>query len=63
MMGDSSLFKRADMIKGGWAIAQPVLDAWASGCGGILHKYSAGSSGPAAAVEILERDGHHWRDI
>ena len=28
MIGDSSLFKRADMIERGWSIIQPILDAW-----------------------------------
>lgn len=53
MMGDSILFKRADMIEGGWAIVQPILGAWASGRGGILHKYSAGSEEHSAAGEML----------
>ena len=63
MIGDSSLFKRADMIERGWAIVQPVLDAWASNRGGVLHKYTAGTDGPAAAAEMLEHEGRHWRDI
>jgi glucose-6-phosphate 1-dehydrogenase len=62
-MRDPSLFKRADMIEGGWTIVQPILDTWASGRGGILHKYSGGSEEPAAAGEMLERDGRRWKDI
>jgi glucose-6-phosphate 1-dehydrogenase len=63
MIGDGSLFKRADMIEGGWAIVQPILDAWMSGRGGELHTYPAGESGPAEAGEILGRDGRQWRDV
>jgi glucose-6-phosphate 1-dehydrogenase len=63
MIGDSSLFKRADMIEGGWAIVQPILDAWAAGHGGELYEYAAGTDGPAAANEMLERDGRHWRKL
>jgi glucose-6-phosphate 1-dehydrogenase len=45
MIGDASLFKRADMIEAGWAVIQPILDAWAAGRGGELHRYAAGSNG------------------
>jgi glucose-6-phosphate 1-dehydrogenase len=51
------------MIEGGWTMVQPILDAWASGRGGILHKYSVGSEKPAAAGKMLERDGRRWKDI
>jgi len=63
MVGDSSLFKRADMIEGGWAIVQPILDAWAAGHGDQLHEYAAGTDGPAAAEELIERDHRHWRSV
>jgi glucose-6-phosphate 1-dehydrogenase len=60
MIGDSSLFKRADMIEEGWKIIQPVLDAWREGKGGELHEYPAGSGGPAAAAELMRHDHRHW---
>jgi glucose-6-phosphate 1-dehydrogenase len=63
MIGDSSLFKRADMIEGGWAIVQPILDAWAAGHGGELHEYAAGTDGPTAADDMLQRDGRRWRNL
>jgi glucose-6-phosphate 1-dehydrogenase len=63
MIGDSSLFKRADMIEGGWAIIQPILDSWAAGRGGELHEYPAGSDGPVAADELMQRDRRRWRPL
>ena len=63
MIGDSSLFKRADMIEGGWAIVQPVLDAWAAGHGGELYEYPAGTDGPAAADDMLKLDKRQWREL
>jgi glucose-6-phosphate 1-dehydrogenase len=63
MIGDSSLFKRADLIEAGWAIVQPILDAWTAGRGGPLHLYPAGSDGPAAADELIQRDGRSWRPL
>jgi glucose-6-phosphate 1-dehydrogenase len=63
MIGDSTLFKRADMIEAGWAVIQPILDAWAAGRGGALHPYAAGSEGPAAAADMIRRGGRAWRDL
>ena len=61
MIGDASLFTRNDEVERAWEILDPILDAWASGEGGRLHFYPAGSWGPAAADELLERDGREWR--
>jgi len=61
MVGDASLFTRADEVERAWEILQPILDAWGSGDGGPLHFYAAGTWGPPAADELLERDGRAWR--
>ena len=61
MIGDASLFTRDDEVERAWAILQPILDAWEAGDGGPLHFYAAGSWGPPAADELLERDGRAWR--
>jgi glucose-6-phosphate 1-dehydrogenase len=63
MIGDATLFQRADNIEAGWRAVQPILDAWAHNPGKGLEKYAGGSSGPAAADELLGRDGHHWRSL
>ena len=63
IIGDSSLFKRADMIEAGWAIIQPILEAWAAGRGGTLHEYEPGSDGPEAADELIRRGGRAWRPL
>ena len=59
MVGDATLFQRADNIEAGWAAVQPLLDAWGRG-EGIVESYAAGSAGPAGADALLARDGHHW---
>ena len=61
MIGDASLFTRADEVERAWEILDPILNAWESGHGGPLHFYAAGSWGPPAADELLERDGRAWR--
>ncbi|TVV75124.1 glucose-6-phosphate dehydrogenase [Sphingomonas solaris] len=61
LTGDQTLFQRADMIEAGWAAVQPVLDEW--GKAGDPEDYDAGSAGPAAADELLARDGRQWHRI
>src|SRR5208282_1673823 len=62
MMGDSTLFQRADMVEAGWAVVQPILDVWNALPPRDFPNYPAGSWGPAAADELLRRDGREWRD-
>ena len=59
MIGDATLFQRADMVEAGWAAVQPILDAWAAGQTEVFP-YFAGSRGPERADALLERDGSHW---
>jgi glucose-6-phosphate 1-dehydrogenase len=61
MIGDPSLFTRGDEVERAWEILDPILDSWASGRGGALHFYGAGSWGPPAADELLEQSGRGWR--
>ncbi|WP_109482327.1 glucose-6-phosphate dehydrogenase [Paraburkholderia sp. C35] len=61
MLGDETLFQRADSIESGWCAVEGVLHPE----GGPLpvHGYAAGSSGPAEADALLARDGHAWRSL
>jgi glucose-6-phosphate 1-dehydrogenase len=63
MIGDATLFQRADNIEAGWRVVQPALDAWAKDGAAELPIYSAGSSGPSEADALLARDGRRWRPI
>jgi glucose-6-phosphate 1-dehydrogenase len=60
LVGDSTLFLRSDMIDAAWRIVTPVLDAWERAPAPELPSYAAGSWGPAAADELLARDGRRW---
>jgi glucose-6-phosphate 1-dehydrogenase len=63
MIGDPTLFMRADMVEQGWRIVQPVLDAWAKKKADFPD-YDSGSDGPKAADELLARDGDRaWRPV
>src|SRR4051812_43640922 len=63
MVGDPTLFMRADMVEHAWRVVQPVLDAWAKDGATNLPIYTAGSSGPSEADELLAHDGRSWRSI
>jgi len=63
MIGDAILFQRADGIEAGWRAVQPFLDAWRNAGPRGLAFYQAGSEGPAAADDLLARDGRRWRSI
>jgi glucose-6-phosphate 1-dehydrogenase len=63
MIGDATLFQRADNIEAGWAAVQPILDLWGNNPASTFPNYTAGSDGPAAADELLARDGRAWRSL
>ena len=63
MIGDATLFQRADMVEAGWAVITPVLDVWKALPPRSFPNYAAGSWGPKEADELLARDGRAWRDI
>jgi glucose-6-phosphate 1-dehydrogenase len=63
MIGDATLFQRADNVEAGWQAVQPILDAWANTRPTDFPNYVAGGSGPAAADALLAHDGHAWRTL
>ena len=62
MIGDATLFQRADNVEAGWAVVQPMLEAFEAGLDKV-HFYKAGGSGPAAADRLLNRDDKHWLNL
>jgi glucose-6-phosphate 1-dehydrogenase len=62
MLGDATLFQRADMVEAGWAIIEPIQEVW-NKPGAKVPTYSAGSWGPAEATALLARDNREWNEI
>ena len=60
MIGDTTLFHRADMVEAAWKIAMPVLDVWKSIPPRDFPNYAAGSWGPASADALVQPEGHRW---
>jgi len=63
MIGDPTLFQRADMVEAGWSIVSPLLDVWKALPPRNFPNYAAGTWGPKEADELLERDGRRWRNF
>ncbi len=63
MIGDATLFQRADNIEYGWQAVQPILDAWTNNPPKDFPNYAAGGTGPAEADELLARDNRTWRPL
>ena len=63
ILGDPTLFMRADMVEQAWRIVQPVLDAWAADTAEPAV-YQSGSDGPDAAKALLGAGPlRAWRPI
>ena len=63
MIGDATLFQRADMVEAGWSVVDPILDVWTALPPRKFPNYAAGTWGPKDADELLERDERQWRKI
>lgn len=59
--GDQTLFVRRDEVEAQWDWVDAIRAGWAAH--GLVPKpYTAGSSGPSAAIALVERDGVSWHD-
>ncbi len=63
MIGDATLFQRADMVEAGWSIVTPVLDVWKALPARAFPNYAAGTWGPADSDGLLGQDGRSWKNI
>jgi glucose-6-phosphate 1-dehydrogenase len=62
VLGDSTLYARADMTERGWELVMPILDEWASQRDAAdFPNYEAGSWGPEKSFALLEQSGRRWR--
>ena len=63
MIGDATLFQRADMVEAGWSIVTPVLDVWNAIPARDFPDYPSGSWGPEESDALLARDGRAWKNL
>jgi glucose-6-phosphate 1-dehydrogenase len=59
MIGDPTLFTRADEVETAWKLIDPIEAAWRDDRP-PLAMYAAGTWGPDEAVKLLQADGREW---
>jgi glucose-6-phosphate 1-dehydrogenase len=60
LLGDATLFTRADEVDEQWSLVDSIVEGWARERPKFPN-YDAGTWGPAAADELMSRDGREWR--
>lgn len=63
MIGDATLFQRADTVEISWDVITPVLDVWQSLPPRNFPNYTAGSWGPQESDALLQQDQRHWWEV
>jgi glucose-6-phosphate 1-dehydrogenase len=60
MLGDSTLFTRADEVEEQWLLVDAIVAAWQRDRPGFPN-YAAGTWGPPSSDDLIHRDGRSWR--
>jgi glucose-6-phosphate 1-dehydrogenase len=60
MLGDATLFTRADEVEEQWALVDAMVAGWSRDRPSFPN-HAAGVWGPVSADELLQRDGRSWR--
>jgi glucose-6-phosphate 1-dehydrogenase len=60
MVGDATLFMRADQTEAAWSILMPILQVWNAITPTDFPNYAAGTWGPDAADTLIAQDGRSW---
>jgi glucose-6-phosphate 1-dehydrogenase len=61
MMGDSTLYQRADAVESAWRFVNPILEAWKNNPDIPVYGYPAGTWGPENADDLIEEKDLTWR--
>ncbi len=60
LVGDATLFTRADEIEEQWLLVDAIVAAWKRDRPSFPN-YAAGTWGPPSADDLIHRDGRSWR--
>jgi glucose-6-phosphate 1-dehydrogenase len=64
MLGDQTLFTRADEVEEAWRVVTPIINAWEAPTDpNSIPQYEAGTWQPVEAEFLLDRDGRAWRRL
>jgi len=58
---NATLFMRLDEVEEAWKWTDTILDGWKRDLS-PMKKYTAGSYGPSAAIQIIAKDSRSWND-
>jgi len=61
MIGDSTLYQRADAVEAAWKFVDPILNAWKNDSRIPIYGYPAGTWGPECADDLIEEKELKWR--
>ena len=61
LLGDTTLYARADSVEACWAFLTPILDNWQNDPDSRLFGYPAGTWGPHEAKTLFDNPGEDWR--
>ncbi len=61
ILGDRSLFLRADEVDLAWQAVDPIIEKWSKEQD-FVHKYEAGTWGPEEVSQIFDDSCHQWRN-
>jgi glucose-6-phosphate 1-dehydrogenase len=60
LLGDATLFMRADQVEAAWSVITPILNAWKQSRNKSIPLYEPGSWGPKTAEDLIKKDGFMW---
>ena len=64
MLGDQTLFTRADEVEAAWQVVMPAMSVWdAPTDPATIPQYEAGTWEPAEAEFLINQDGRRWRRL
>jgi len=61
MIGDSTLYARADAVKASWKFVDPIIQAWKNNPEIPLYFYECNTWGPKEANQLFGRSDLKWR--
>jgi len=61
LLGDGTLYARADGVEAAWKFIDPILSAWENDPGIKLYGYPAGTWGPNESRQLFDDPSEDWR--
>jgi glucose-6-phosphate 1-dehydrogenase len=63
VMGDASLYTRADQTELSWELFDPIIQGWEDPANPVPMAYEPGTWGPDASARFLSTEGRQWLQI